>query len=219
MFWYARRDQISWLAALAALVVLLSPLLKYRPALKSQAAEAAVTVQLLEYAEPVEAPRPQPAAVLPRPLPHVEQRPTPSPSPSEQMPLTGPPSPVVVAAPPPVAPAAAAVAAPPPVQQRASVEDGYVAGIRAYLNSIKRYPSGREASIQRPRGKARVWFVLARDGSLLESGIDESSDSLLLDRTALQTVQRGGFPSFPDSAWNGQGSHRFTVELEFIPVG
>ena len=219
MFWYARRDQISWLAALAALLVLLSPVLNYRPSLKVKPAEAAVAVRLLEYSEPIEAPMPQPAVVPPKPAPLVEHRSAPSSAPSEQMPLTSQPSPVVVAAPPHVAPAAEAVAAPPPVQQRASVEDGYIAGIRAYLNSIKRYPSGREASIQRPRGKARVWFVLARDGRLLESGIDESSDSLLLDRTALQTLQRGGFPSFPDSAWNGQGSHRFTVELEFIPVG
>ena len=68
MFWYARRDQISRLAALAALVILLSPLLKYHPAQRPKPAETFVAVQLLEYAEPIETPTPQPAVVPPRPL-------------------------------------------------------------------------------------------------------------------------------------------------------
>lgn len=112
---------------------------------------------------------------------------------------------------------APAVQVPPPAPG-ASAEAGYIGKVRSYLNSIKRYPTGREASLQRPRGKTRIWFVLTRNGTLVESGIDESSQSLLLDGAAHATVRRGTFPPFPEDAWGGQSSHRFVVELEFAPV-
>ena len=60
--------------------------------------------------------------------------------------------------------------------------------------------------------------MLNRDGRLVDAGVDESSDSLLLDRTALATVQRGVYPQFPESSWSGQSSHRFTVDLDFRPL-
>ncbi|TRZ96738.1 MAG: TonB family protein [Rhodocyclaceae bacterium] len=218
--WYAQRDDISRLVALVALGLILSPLLKYRPAQKSAAPQELFAIQMVAPPEvvepppsPVPPPRQQPALVRPQvamsapnaPPRHEEVA-------TANVPTPTPPLEAVSVRPTaPVSPA-------PPVPHPAGAEDAYVASVRAYLIGIKRYPTGRDASIQRPRGKARIWFVLGRDGQLLSSGIDASSDSMLLDRTALATVQRGGFPAFPETAWSGQVSHRFTVELEFIPA-
>jgi len=178
----------------------------------------------IEEPPPVVAPQPKPeprvAQSLPRPaqsqrspvdVPPVPPVPVSSPAgeaPPEAIRQTPAPRPTESAPPPPA-----------PVSHAPKAEDVYIGNLRAYLNSIKRYPTGRQASIQKPRGNTRVWFVLSRDGRLQDAGIDESSDSLLLDRTAIATVQRGGFPSFPDAAWSGLASHRFVVELEFVPGG
>lgn len=115
---------------------------------------------------------------------------------------------------------APAAAAPAPVAARPhNAEAEYIARLRAHLNSIKRYPTGREASLQRPQGKVRVWFVLKRDGSLVDAGIEESSNSMLLDDAARKTINRSNFSGFPESSWAGENTHRFTAELEFIPAG
>ena len=217
MLLYRRREQISWLAAVAVLTILLSPILRYRPTVPSAIVEAATTVRLLAEQEP-EAPSPPPTPVPPpRAVAAVASPPASAAASTLPQPDVAPQTaPAVAAAVP--APAIAAVPTPAAAVRAVGLEDQYVASVRGYLHSIKRYPTGREASMQRPRGKARIWFVLGRDGRLLDCGIDESSDSLLLDRTAMQTVQRGGFPAFPEAAWSGHDSHRFTVELEFIPA-
>ena len=88
---------------------------------------------------------------------------------------------------------------------------------RAYLNSIKRYPTGREASIQRPEGKVVVWVVLRRDGSVVDAGIEDSSNSILIDNAGLSTVKRGTLPPF-EGAFGNEETHRFTVSLEFKPL-
>lgn len=99
----------------------------------------------------------------------------------------------------------------------ADVEAMYVAKIRGYLVSAKRYPTGREASMRRPTGKSRVWFILRRNGELIDAGIEEGSGSMLLDGSALTTVRRASYTAFPDEAWAGQTQHKFSVELEFVP--
>jgi protein TonB len=71
------------------------------------------------------------------------------------------------------------------------MEAEYVGKVRTMLNSTKRYPTGRQASQQRPQGKVKVWFTLARNGALLDSGVLDSSNSNLLDDAALATVRRG----------------------------
>ena len=127
------------------------------------------------------------------------------------------PEPVAVVATPrtvePVRPTAPAELAPPPP----GVEGPYTAQVRAQLNASKRYPTGREASLQRPTGRVVVWFVLARSGSLTDSGIEDSSNSILLDNAALSTVRRASFPALPDAAWPGQPSHKFTATIDFVP--
>jgi len=97
------------------------------------------------------------------------------------------------------------------------MEAGYVGKLRAYLHSIKRYPTGREASQQRPAGTAVIWFTVRRSGELVEAGIEASAASMLLDNAALSTVRRGVYPPFPDEAWAGKAQQRFTVELDFVP--
>lgn len=107
-------------------------------------------------------------------------------------------------------------ATPPP--SSAAVENAYVVNVRALLNANKRYPTGREASLQRPSGKAMVWFVLNRNGTLQEAGIEGSSNSILLDNAALSTVRRTSYTPWPEGSWPGQSQHRFTVTLDFVPL-
>ena len=100
----------------------------------------------------------------------------------------------------------------------AAVENNYIASVRATLNTNKRYPTGREASLQRPAGKVKVWFILLRNGSLQEAGIDESSNSIILDNAALSTVRRTTYAAWPENSWPNQTTHKFTVTLDFVPL-
>lgn len=106
--------------------------------------------------------------------------------------------------------------APPP--SSVAIENGYVVNVRALLNANKRYPTGREASLQRPSGKAVVWFVLNRNGTLQEAGIEGSSNSILLDNAAVSTVRRTSYTPWPEGSWPGQSQHRFSVTLDFVPL-
>ena len=115
-------------------------------------------------------------------------------------------------------PAAPEPVKPAPAPSSASIESGYVATVRAQLNANKRYPTGREASLQRPSGKAVVWFVLNRNGALNDAGIEDSSNSIILDNAALSTVRRTPYAAWPEGSWPGQSQHRFTVTLDFAPV-
>jgi protein TonB len=106
----------------------------------------------------------------------------------------------------------------PPAAVAVSLENNYIASVRATLNANKRYPTGREASLQRPSGKVKVWFVLLRNGSLQEAGIDESSNSIILDNAALSTVRRTAYAPWPESTWPNLAQHKFTVTLDFVPL-
>ncbi len=140
---------------------------------------------------------------------------TPPPSVSANAPViqstsAPPPTPAVITPPPP----------PPPDNSKAiaaSMENEYALMVRTMLNSTKRYPTGRAASQQRPEGKVKVWFTLARGGALLDSGVLESSNSNLLDDAALAAVRRGTYPPFPANTWVGQEQHKFSAEIEFKP--
>jgi protein TonB len=100
----------------------------------------------------------------------------------------------------------------------AAVENNYIASVRATLNTNKRYPTGREASLQRPSGRVKVWFILLRNGTLQDAGIDESSNSILLDNAALSTVRRTNYSAWPESSWPNQSNHKFTVTLDYVPL-
>ena len=64
----------------------------------------------------------------------------------------------------------------------------------------------------------KVWFVLLRNGSLQEAGIDDSSNSIILDNAALATVRRTTYAPWPEGTWPSQAQHKFTVTLDFVPL-
>ena len=106
----------------------------------------------------------------------------------------------------------------PQVPPSLSLENNYIASVRSTLNANKRYPTGREASLQRPAGKVKIAFVLARNGSLVEASVEESSNSIILDNAALATVRRTNYAPWPDGTWPSQSQHKFTVSLDFVPL-
>jgi protein TonB len=103
------------------------------------------------------------------------------------------------------------------VMNTAGAEAQYISKVKSYLISVKRYPTGREASLTRPAGKTRIWFVLRRSGELVDAGIEASSGSMLLDSSALSTVRRANYTAFPEESWAGQSQHQFSVDLDFVP--
>lgn len=226
------REPLATLPSLVVLAVLVIAGVQKATELKRKEDPQPVQISLMELPPP---PPPQPKPQVEPPPKPVEPpkkqeapRPVAKPAPVKQAPAPvdpAPPSanaPVLPAPPstpaaPPVQAAPVAPPAPPPVNT-AHIEQTYVGQLRAHLNSIKRYPTGREASTLRPQGKVRVWFVLRRDGSVVDSGIESSSNSMLLDDAARKTINRAAFAPFPDDTYKGESTHRFTADLDFIPV-
>ncbi len=153
--------------------------------------------------QPVELQPVQPADVITKESVVVETKPAPPP----EVPRSTDAPKVVDASPP--APAKTG----PSVGQ---IQAGYESIIRGYLESIKRYPTSREARLQRPQGKVDVWIEVHRDGSLKDAGILKSSDHNILDNAALSTIRNGKYPPFPAEAYPGESSHRFSATLEYI---
>lgn len=95
------------------------------------------------------------------------------------------------------------------------IQAGYESKIKGYLESIKRYPTSREARIQRPTGRVGLWIEVNRDGTLKDVGVAKTSDFIILDNAALATVRQGKFPPFPADTYPGESYRRFTVTLEY----
>jgi periplasmic protein TonB len=151
--------------------------------------------------------RPRPAIATPTTVQAGEVNlPAPAPKPTAEVPLSDQP----LAPPTPPAPQ------PPRVNPVAELEAAYVTRVRQMLNAIKRYPTGREASLLRPSGSVRVWLLLDRNGQLLDRGVETSSQSLLLDNAALKTVSVGSYPPFPAELWAGQAQRRFHADIDFV---
>ena len=181
--------------------------------------------------EPLLQPKPpKPAPQLPKPepqpkmlaLPNVPMMPAPIEPAREVNAAAESPRPIPTPTPAPSLPTATPVqeapkmAAQPPIS--VSLENNYIVSVRATLNANKRYPTGREASLQRPSGKVKLWFVLARNGALQDAGIDESSNSIILDNAALSTLRRTTYAPWPEGSWASQSQHKFTVTLDFVPL-
>ena len=96
-----------------------------------------------------------------------------------------------------------------------SAEEVYISELRAYLISIKRYPTSREARQLRPQGTVKIWIEIDRTGHLLGAGVEVSAGTLLLDNEALRTVRNGRYPAFPTEAFAGQASRRFVIPIEY----
>jgi protein TonB len=191
---------------------------------------APIETRLIEELKP---PPPPPPPDLPKPNtpppPTVMQVPVPvvipqvAPPPQITPPPVAPSPPPTNPAPAPVdairAPAPAPAPAPATTGRTASPEEIYVSGLRGYLNSIKRYPTSREARQLRPQGIVKLKLEIDRAGQLLNATVEASSGSLLLDNEALRTVRNGRFPAMPADAFAGQPSRTFIVPVEYLHEG
>nr|WP_198983688.1 TonB family protein [Herbaspirillum sp. ASV7] len=237
-FLFRFREPLATLPSLLVLLALVVAGVQKATELKRHEDPQPVQIALMELPPP---PVPQskvdtPPPPKPVPLPRQQETPRPVSRPSPAKPVSAPadsatpateapllsaakaqPSVPTTPTTAPVAPPAPAAPPAPPPPSTANIESQYVAQLRAHLNSIKRYPTGREASQLRPQGRVRVWFVLRRDGSVVEQGIEASSNSMLLDDAARKTINRASFTDFPEGAFGGAATHRFTADLEFVP--
>jgi TonB family protein len=97
-----------------------------------------------------------------------------------------------------------------------TAEGQYVSQVRTMLTKEMRLPSGREASLTHPEGTVAVWFVLARDGTVVGRGVEQSSNSALLDAQARALVGRATYAALPAQAWAGENEHRFVATYRFM---
>ena len=99
------------------------------------------------------------------------------------------------------------------VRLRTSVEQ---ARLRRELEQRKRYPSGRQASLERPQGNVEVWLEVDRSGRVLASGIASRAPNMLLNRAALSSLQSiSQLKPFPEEAFAGQSSKKFTATFNY----
>jgi protein TonB len=175
-------------------------------------------VPVVEAQEPVvEAPPPPPK---PRPEPKPEPKPKPvvqpKPKPAPVVAKPTPPRPVepvkpevAAAKPAPTKPAA------PKVDHQAA-EGGYLKGIRSDLDRYKQYPTGRQASLERPSGDVVIWLLVDRAGKVLDSGIQDKASSMLLNRAATNSLRRiQQVKPFPAEAFAGQSQLRITATFNY----
>lgn len=223
------RHKVSSFGALSLVLVVFSLAQTLKEPAQMVAQEAMeLTIAVIEpllQAPPPPLPQPPKPEIKPKTVPTVTQ--TQAPTPSEVRKEAATPEAPRVMATPPATPTPVPVANPAPVVNEtpkpqppatANLESNYIASVRATLNANKRYPTGREASLQRPAGKVKVWFVLMRNGTLQEAGIDESSNSIILDNAALATVRRTSYSPWPEGSWSSEAQHKFTVTLDFVPL-
>jgi protein TonB len=218
---FRSRDWIATIPAVLVLAALLSVSLKQL--VKLAADESVLAVSLFEEEAPAPEPLPPPPRAPAEPVRPVPSRSEPRVEPVDSRPLEPAAPPREVTPPPPrestppfptPTPTPAPVREPPP-PATASPETAYVGRLRAYLDSIKRYPTSREARSQRPQGKVRLWVEIARDGQLREAGVEQSSGSMILDGAALSTARQGTYPAFPADIYGGRAAQRFTVTLDY----
>jgi len=170
-----------------------------------------------EEAEP--APPPPPPKPQPKPEPKPKPKPTPKPVAVATKP-TPTPTPAPVAAKPvqaAVAPTPAPPAPPPPPKvDGQALEGSYLKGLRNELDTYKQYPTGRQASLERPNGEVVVWLMVDRQGRVLDSGIQTQASSMLLNRAATNSLRRiKQVKPFPEQAFGGRNEQRFTATFNY----
>jgi len=112
------------------------------------------------------------------------------------------------------APAAAPSFATPDVK-RVDVNGEFENVIRSLIEASKRYPTGREASLQKPQGVVVACVVLKRDGGLEEMKVQKSSTYPILDNAAKRLLANLQYPPMPPDIFPGQASHSFCVNLDY----
>ncbi|PTQ67641.1 energy transducer TonB [Pseudomonas sp. GV071] len=177
--------------------------------------------------EPPPEPDPEPVVELPEPPPKPKPKPPePKPQPPKPKPQVAKPAPAPTPTPPPqavvakAAPVAAPVAAPaPPAAPRvdaAAIEGRYTAALRADLERYKKYPTGREASLQHPEGDVVVWLLVDRSGNVVDSGIETKAKNMLLNKAAQTSLRRlEKVTPFPQEAFGGKDRYRFTATFVY----
>ncbi|NWB90533.1 energy transducer TonB family protein [Pseudomonas agarici] len=168
-----------------------------------------------EEAEP--APPPPKPKPLPKPKPEPKPKPVLKPQPVVAKPAQTPsveakpaPEPVVARTPAPPAPPA------PPKIDGQALEGGYLKGLRNELDTYKQYPTGRQASLERPSGEVVVWLLVDRQGRVLDSGVQTPASSMLLNRAATNSLHRiKQVKPFPEQAFGGRNEQRFTATFNY----
>ncbi len=168
-----------------------------------------------EEAEP--APPPPPPKPLPKPKPEPKPKPVPKPVVAKPTPTPTPPPVAAKPAPAPVAQAAPTPAPPaPPKVDGQALEGGYLKGLRNELDTYKQYPTGRQASLERPTGEVVVWLLVDRQGRVLDSGLQTQASSMLLNRAATNSLRRiKQVRPFPEQAFGGRNEQRFTATFNY----
>jgi len=220
---FRARQLLGSVPAVIALVLIAmgiqSQTLKVEPVYDESAVELALVEPEPEVVpEPVVEQEPPPP---PKPQPKPEPKPKPVPKPVVAKPTPTPtPTPPPVAAKP--APAAVAQVAPtpappaPPKVDGQALEGGYLKGLRNELDSYKQYPTGRQASLERPTGEVVVWLLVDRQGRVLDSGVQTQASSMLLNRAAANSLRRiKQVKPFPEQAFGGSNEHRFTATFNY----
>lgn len=170
-------------------------------------------------------PAPPPPPPKPAPKPEPKPKPVPKPVVAAKPTQAPPPAPAKPAAPAVIKPTPAAVAptpappapapAPPKVDGQA-LEGGYLKGLRNDLDTYKQYPTGRQASLERPSGEVVVWLLVDRQGRVLDSGLQTQASSMLLNRAATNSLRRiKQVKPFPEQAFGGRNEQRFTATFNY----
>ena len=168
-----------------------------------------------EEAEP--APPPPPPKPLPKPKPEPKPKPVPKPVVAKPTPAPTPPPVAAKPAPAPVAQATPTPAPPaPPKVDGQALEGGYLKGLRNELDTYKQYPTGRQASLERPTGEVVIWLLVDRQGRVLDSGLQTQASSMLLNRAATNSLRRiKQVKPFPEQAFGGRNEQRFTATFNY----
>ncbi|MEX5538268.1 energy transducer TonB [Pseudomonas syringae] len=171
-----------------------------------------------EEAEP--APPPPPPKPVPKPKPKPEIKPEPRPKPLLKPAVAKPVEPVQAPSKPianaPVAPPSPPAPPAPPKVDTQGMEGGYLKGLRSELDGYKQYPTGRQASLERPSGEVVVWLLVDRQGRVLDSGIHTQASSMLLNRAAANSLRRiKQVKPFPEQAFGGRSEQRFTATFNY----
>lgn len=219
---YRHRGAASWLSAGAVLLGMALASLPKGVKLAPPPLERSMEIRMFEEpAAALEEQQPAKSTAKETPPPSLQQRAVPQPQPytpssaSGVLPAAVPPDTAPIALPRTTTASVEAKPAEPRPIAAVSGDESYIARLRTYVLSRKKYPSGRDASLIKPVGTARAWIVLDRQGGVRESGIEQSSDSIILDNEALKLLRSGSYPAFPEEAFAGQTMHRFMFDLEY----
>ncbi|MCS3405866.1 energy transducer TonB [Serratia sp. AKBS12] len=243
---YRSRHLFSWLPALIVAGCLLFASQQATLKIQPRYDDTTMALALVETPEespeeppvPEALPQPEPPPIaeplLPAPEPIVEATPKPQPKPRPKPEPKPQPKPVkektrvadkprpTASAPralsstsPPTPAAAPARPATPTVNAQA-LENGYLLALRRELEQRKRYPTGRQASLERPQGNVEVWLEVDRSGRVVASGIASKAGSMLLNRAAASSLQSiNQVKPFPSQAFAGQAKKRFTATFNY----